>query len=99
MTVRYYSTTNILVVSYCFFINTAVEIFFTEDDFRANEASFVPVIVSKDSQVATPIVLDVIPLTVDEAMGREPLLLPENIPSDNPFSPPFASKKIRYKTQ
>ena len=73
----------------------AVEIFFTEDDFRANEPDLrMPVVVTKNSRIATPIVLDVIPLTVAEATdsisGIPSNFLPENIPTDNPFSPSFA---------
>ena len=50
-----------------------------------------PVIVTKDSRIATPIVLDVIPLTVSEARNRIPQeSLPENIPPENSFFPPFA---------
>ena len=74
-----------------------VEISFTEDDFRADEApadgaaiSFMPVRVTKSSRIANPIVLDVIPLTVDVANASTPPALPENIPLNNPFSPPFA---------
>ena len=81
-----------------------VDIFFTEDDFRANEKleenagpiSFMPVRVTKTSRIATPIVLDVIPLTVDMARANTPPPLPANIPEDNPFSPPFAGKCFGY---
>ena len=73
----------------------AVEIFFTEDDFRANEPDLrMPVVVTKNSRIATPIVLDVIPLTVSEARHRiSQNCLLENIP-ENPFSPPFAGNYI-----
>ena len=50
-----------------------------------------PVQMVKNSRIANPIVLDVIPLTVE--MARAVLLpseLPEDIPIPNPFSPPFA---------
>ena len=77
----------------------AVEISFTEDDFRASEApadgatiSFMPVRVTKSSKIANPIVLDVVPLTVDMARANTPPALPDNIPDNNPFSPPFAGK-------
>ena len=64
---------------------------FSEDDFRVNEGDpFVPVLVTKTSRIATPIVLEVHPLTVEEARTAVPLLLPPNIPSDNQISPPFA---------
>ena len=81
-----------------------MDVFFTEDDFRANEmpvtapspvpctpSPCIPVVVTKNSRIANPIVLDVIPQTVAEAMASMPLLLPPNIPEDNPFSPPYAS--------
>ena len=76
-----------------------MQIIFAEDDFRVNERnmtnpdspSFMPVRVSKDSRIANPIVLDVIPLTVMDAETRFPFLL-NHVPADNPFSPPYASK-------
>ena len=74
---------------------------FTKDDFQANETvmgipnSFMPVVVTKNLRIATPIVLDVISLTVSEARNHIPSSrLPENIPLDNPFSPPFAGNNI-----
>ena len=58
-----------------------------------------PVLVTKDSRIATEIVLDVIPLTVSEAISGIPSNhLPENIPTDNPFSPPFAGNNIYITT-
>ena len=75
-----------------------VQIIFTEDDFRINErnmtgpVSFVCVKVSKNSRIANPIVLDVIPLTVMDATN--PPGLPNNVPLNNPFSPPFAGKFV-----
>ena len=78
---------------------------FTKDDFQANETvmgipnSFMPVVVTKNLRIATPIVLDVISLTVSEARNRIPSSrLPKNIPLDNPFSPPFASNNIISST-
>ena len=54
-----------------------------------------PVVVTKDSRIATPIVLEVIPLTVSEAIRDIPSNhLPENIPPDNPFSPQFAGNNF-----
>ena len=73
---------------------------FTEDDFRANEFdplnrfSLMPVIVTKNIQIANPIALNVVPLTVEQAQATTPLLLPENIPVDNRFSPPYAGNTI-----
>ena len=70
-------------------------IFFTEESYRANEQSlFMPVLVTKDSRIATPIVLDVIPLTMSEARHRiSQNCLLENIP-ENPFSPPYAGTMV-----
>ena len=73
-----------------------VQIIFTEDVYQVNESnmtgpvSFMPVKVSKNSQIANPIVLDVIPLTVMDASTWPPGL-PNNVPADDPFSSPFAS--------
>ena len=50
-----------------------------------------PVRVAKNVRIASQIELVVVPLTVQEAMATS-LPLPPNIPSDDPFSPPFASK-------
>ena len=55
-----------------------------------------PVRVSKNVQIASQIELVVVPLTVQEAMGTD-LPLPPNIPIDDPFSPPFASKIILFE--
>ena len=77
-----------------------VEIFFTNDDFRAternminpDEPTFMSVLVTKASRIANPIVIDVVPLTVEMARANilDPFVFPENVPDDNPFSPPFA---------
>ena len=72
-----------------------VEIFFTKDYFRAHEdpnnnpdgTRNMPVRVIKTSRIANPIVLDVIPLTVEMANTS---LLAAEIPVFNPFSPPYA---------
>lgn len=72
-----------------------MNILFTEDDFRGNENSpvpEVPVVVVKDSRIANRVVLEVVPLTVADAMAARPLLLPNNIPDMNRFSPPYASE-------
>ena len=50
-----------------------------------------PVRVAKNVRIASRIELEVVPLTVQEARGTD-LPLPPNIPDDDPFSPPFASK-------
>ena len=77
---------------------TDVEFAFTEDDFRANEpdstnpTTFLPVLVSKSTQIASRVELVVVPLTVDEAIATS-LPLPPNIPQNDPRSPPFASKR------
>ena len=58
-----------------------------------------PVVVTKDSRIAAPIVLDVILLTVSEAISSIPSYrLPEYIPTYNPFSPPFAGKNVSITT-
>ena len=72
-----------------------VEIFFTKDKYRAHEnpnnnpcsAGFLPVRVYKTSRIANPIILDIIPLTVE--MANTDLLAAE-IPVFNTFSPPYA---------
>ena len=92
----------------CISFETEVEIFFTEDEFRTNERNtthsdepaFMPVLVTKTSRIANPIVLDVSPLEVEMATNNNPPDLPDNIPEVNPFSPPFAGNVclfiIRY---
>ena len=76
-----------------------MQISFTEDDFRANEQDLqMPVLVTKDIRIANPIVLDVVPLTVQQARESMPLLLPQNIPDNNLFSPPYAGKCFSYYT-
>ena len=52
-----------------------------------------PVRVAKNVRIASQIELVVVPLTVQEAMATS-LPLPPNIPLDDPFSPPYASKKF-----
>ena len=72
---------------------TALNIFLTEDDYRASETSqSVPVRVAKDSRIATPVTITVNPLTVMQAeeMGEPIMVL---MPDDNPFSPNRAGIK------
>ena len=77
---------------------TDVEFAFTEPDYRANEpdlmnpTTFLCVLVSKSTRIASRVELVVVPLTVDEARATS-LPLPPKIPDDDPQSPPFASKK------
>ena len=71
-----------------------MNIFFTEDDFRANEGGQVPVMVAKSSRIATRIVLEVVPLRVEQAINTIPLSLLVNIPENNTFSPPYAGNII-----
>ena len=81
---------------------TAVEVSFTESDYRANEKSpmasdeisVMPVKVTINSVIATPVVLEVIPLTYQQAEHILSPSLREDIPENNPFSPPFASKHL-----
>ena len=89
----------LIIMSGCFSSQSVVEIFFTEDDFRANEdpnnnpdgTGNMPVRVIKTSRIANPIVLDVVPLTVEMANTS---LLAAEIPVFNPFSPPNAGNII-----
>ena len=55
-----------------------------------DEPSFMPVLVTKTSRIANPVVFDVYPLTVEMARANTPPAPPDNIPIVNPFSPPFA---------
>ena len=79
------------------FPQSDVEFSFTEDDFRVNEdniggpPTFLPVLVSKSTRIASRVELMVVPLTVQEARATS-IPLPPNIPDDDPRSPPFASK-------
>ena len=85
------------IVFHVLFFLTDVEFAFTEDDFRANEpdlmnpTTFLPVLVSKSTRIASQVELVVIPLTVDDARATS-LPLPPNIPDNDERSPPFASK-------
>ena len=59
---------------------------FSEDDYRVDEsARTVPVLVTKNTRIATQVELMVIPLTVQNAS----LPLPPNTPADDSHSPPF----------
>ena len=77
---------------------TDVEFAFSEDEFQANEpqspnpATFIPILVSKSTRIASRVELVVVPLTVAEARATS-LPLPPNIPQNDPWSPPFASKR------
>ena len=90
---------NVQVIATSFPSQSVVEIFFTEDDYRVNEdfnsnpdgTGNMPVRVIKSSQIANPIVFDVVPLTVEMANTN---LLDAEIPSFNPFSPPYAGNII-----
>ena len=57
-----------------------------------NPTTFLPVLVSKSTKIASRIELVVVPLTIQEAIPP----LPPNIPNDDPRSPPFASKKKNW---
>jgi hypothetical protein len=84
------------MVFHVLFFLTDVEFAFSEDDFRAEEpilfnlATFLPVLVSKSTQIASQVELVVVPLTVHEAVATS-LPLPPNIPQNDFRSPPFAS--------
>lgn len=83
------------------FSQSDVEFAFTEDDYRANEEgingslSFMPILVSKSTRIASRVELVVIPLTVQEARNTS-IPLPPNVPTDDPRSPPFASMKTNF---
>ena len=57
---------------------------------HVNGAAVMPVRVTKSSRIASPIVVDVIPLTVHMAQARGISLDHLSIPESHPFSPPFA---------
>ena len=73
------------------YVCVAVTFELSDDNYRSREGDtgFMPVIISKDSEVsiAHPIVFRVIPLTIGEAEAQG--LIPNVIPtiSDNRFSP------------
>ena len=71
--------------------SAAVEIQFTNDDYRAIESSgVIPVVVTKNQRIATPLTISINPLTVAQANSEGVPL--EGIPPDNPFVPPYAGK-------
>ena len=64
-----------------------MNIFFTEDDYRAAESSqSVPVRVARDHRIATAVTVTVNPLTVMQAEEWEESIM-TRMPDDNPFSP------------
>ena len=65
---------------------------------RVNEAAFMPVRVTKSSRIASPIVVDVIPLTVHMAQAMGISLDHLSIPESNLFSPPFAGMACKLST-
>ena len=80
-------------------ISADVEISFSEADYRQSERSLdnvndaiIPIVVTKSSRIASPIVIDIIPLTVDKARANNLALDHLPIPQPNPLSPPFAGK-------
>ena len=81
--------------NYVSYSSPVVKIHFTEDNFHASEdpnsnpdgTGNMPVRVIKTLQIANPIILEVVPLTVANTS-----LLVAEIPVDNPFSPPCAGK-------
>lgn len=82
---------------------TVVAFAFTEVDFEApepdltNPSTFLPVMVSKSSRIASRVELVIVPSTVQEARSRATSLpLPLNVPDDDIRSPPFASKKKHW---
>ena len=68
-----------------------LQIFFVEDDFLGREEDAVPqvpVVVSKNLRIATPVTLEVVPLLMGEATLPPSIAVPPN----NIYSPPYASK-------
>ena len=60
-----------------------------------NPATFLPILISKSTRIASRVELVVVPLTVQEAIITSlSIPLPPNIPDNDPWSPPFASKTI-----
>ena len=88
-----------MFVYFFLILHVDVQFSFSEDSYRANEPSpgspttTLPVVVAKNSRIASRVELVVVPLTVQEARATS-LPLPPNIPDDDPHSPPFAGKKI-----
>ena len=81
----------IIIIIFYALICSAVEISFTEDDYRANEPDLtMPIVVTKNLRIASRLELDVVPLTVQQAESSTPRLLPANILEDNQLSPPYA---------
>ena len=71
-----------------------MEIAFTTDDYQGRESSQnIVVTVSKDLQIASPITLSVIPLTIAEAIASG-VPLPLNVSEDNHYSPIRAGKVV-----
>ena len=71
-----------------------MEIAFTTDDYQGRESSQnIVVTVSKDLQIASPITLSVIPLTIAEAITSG-VPLPLNVSEDNRYSPIRAGKVV-----
>ena len=71
---------------------SVVAIEFTEEDFGGRERGLnprVPIRVAKNKQIGTRIILEVVPLTVEQA-NMTSLHLPENTPEHNPYAPPHA---------
>ena len=71
---------------------TGVSISFTNDDYRVIESNgMISVVVTKDRPIATPVTLSIIPRNVS-AQRLSGSTLPPNVPDDNVYSPPYASK-------
>ena len=75
--------------------NAVVDFWFTEDDYRAREpdldgsVSLLSVVVLKSIRIASPVIIEVEPVTVAEARSRS-LLLPPHLPQNDASSPPYA---------
>ena len=66
-----------------YFHYAVVKVQFTNDDYRAIESSGVmPVAITKNQRIATPLTVSINPLTIDQYEGV----------FNNTFAPPFAGK-------
>ena len=76
-----------------------LDIFFLEDDFLGRESDTtpqVPVVLTKSLRIATPVTVEVVPLTQEDANLPQQQAEMINVPQDNPFSPPYASNTLPF---
>ena len=63
------------------------------DPSNPSSNALMPVFITKNSLIASQIILEVIPLTVEEAKNRASPFLSNYFLEDNPNSPPFAGNQ------